>query len=158
MNRIENRANPAILYKFYTFGKVRTRDTEAGMVTRHEQKLFQGPVKITGFTNPGNLRGGMVLVVSGMYRNSWSQSPRILSTCFVDTLSTFVVELISFNLECLFRCTQIIRRMNYLPCFEFRRNLRPELCTYLLLDPKSSYHEKMNISYMRNTRNPRERK
>ena len=30
--------------------------------------------------------------------------------------------------------------MNYLPCFEFRRSLRPELCTYLLLDPKSSYH------------------
>ena len=59
---------------------------------------------------------------------------------FCRYIEYFVVELNSFNLECLFNCTQIIRRMNYLRCFGFGGNLRPELCTFLLLDPKSSYH------------------
>ena len=74
---------------------------------------------------------------------------------FCRYIQYFVVELNSFNLKCLFNRTQIRRRMNYLRCFGFGGNLRPELCTYLLLDPKPSYPEKMNKSYMWTTRNLR---
>ena len=41
--------------------------------------------------------------------------------------------------------------MNYLPCFEFGRNLRPELCTYLLLDPEKN-EQVIHVDYTESER------
>ena len=67
LNPIENRANPALLYIQEGSREYVHVTTVAGAVTQHQQKLFQGSVKITGFTNPRIRHGGMGLVVYGVY-------------------------------------------------------------------------------------------